>query len=158
MEVAFEKTVAAGDEQQGEHRQEEDPGLGAVGAEHRDGQQAIANGHHDDTRDDGLLVVLGAVGDDTARQGEDVDEKIEHTEDQRRPLVGDAELGADEQHQHGIHDVVAEPLAHVAQSGGDQTLRMLFPGLGQVEDQERNDNDEDHEKHHQGPVILPQSC
>ena len=158
LKVSFEETVTAGDEQQGQHGEEEHPGLGTVGTEHRDGQEAIADGHHDDARDDGLLVVLRAVRDDAARQGEDVDQEIEHAEDQCRPLVGDTELGADEQHQHGIHDVVAEPLAHVAQSGGNQALRMLFPGLGQVEDQERNDNDEDHEEHHQGPVILPQSC
>lgn len=39
---------------------------------------------------------------------------IEKRVDERCVVARQAELGTQEQHEHGIHDVIAEALAHVA--------------------------------------------
>ena len=90
-----------------------------MAAEHGHRQDAVAQSHHDDTPYDGTLVVLRTVGDDTAGQRKHINQEVEDGEHDAGNLVGHTELGADEQRQHGIHNVIAEALTHVAQCGGD---------------------------------------
>ena len=97
------------------------------------GEQAVAEGHHQQAGDDGGLVLLRVVGNEATGQAEHVDEEIEHRIDPSGQVVGDAELGAQEEEQDGVHDVVAEALAHVGYGGGNQALGVLAARLDDVE-------------------------
>ena len=111
-------------------------------AEHGDGEDSITYGHHYDTPYDGALVVLCAVGNDSARQSEHIYEEVKHREHDARHLVRDTELRADEQNQHGIHDVIAEALTHIAQGCRNKALGVFFPRFAKVINQEWDDNDD----------------
>ena len=122
LQVALEQTITKSDEQQGHTSENEDaPPFSiaindeAVGilAEQRDGHAHITEGHDDQAPLDGAVVVLGAVGDDTANETQHVDAEVEHRVDDTGGGIGQAELRHDEQQQDGVHDVVAETLTHV---------------------------------------------
>ena len=91
---------------------------------------------HDETPDDGGFVFLRSVCNDTTRQTQHINQEIENSEHRSGGIVGNTELGADEQHQHSIHNVVSETLAHVAQGSGHKALRVFLLRLAQVEDNE----------------------
>ena len=63
---------------------------------------------------------------DTADQAEHVDAAIENGIDDPRLVVGQAELGAEEERKDRIHDVVAKAFTHVAERRGQQSFRMVF--------------------------------
>ena len=141
LQVAFEKTVTAGDDDEGNHGENHHPGE-AVSAEDGDGEYAVAHSHDNKARDNGALVVLGAAG-----QGKHIDEEVEYGEHDAGRLVGHTELRVDEQRQHGIHDVVAEALAHVAQCSGYESLWMLPKCFPHIEDNEWSDNNQARHQH-----------
>ena len=121
LQVALEEAVAAGNDQQGgagddQHRRHRHA-VGAVAGRNR--QHHIADGHGDQAGDDGALVVLQLVGDDTAGQSHHVDAEIEDGVDDGRHIVADAKLRAEEEQQYGIHNIVAEALAHITQCRRD---------------------------------------
>ena len=126
LEIPLEKAVAEGDQEERQAGQGQEPDFVLRGREDRDGEEHIAEGHDDETALDRPLVVGGPVRDDTADQGEDVDAAVEEGIDESRLGIGQTELGAEEKGQDRIHDVVAETLAHVAESGGQQSFRMIF--------------------------------
>ena len=122
LQVAFEQTVTKSDEEQSRASEDEDapPATRAVGddafsvlAEQRDSHTHITEGHDDQAPLDGAVVVLGAVGDDTANEAQHIDAEVEHRVDDTSGGIGQAELRHDEQQQDGVHDVVAETLTHV---------------------------------------------
>ncbi len=126
LQVALEEAVAAGDEHQGEDGEREQGG-GVLGCgEHGDGQAHIAQGHDQEATHDGALVVLCAVGDDAAHEAHDIDGGQEQGGDEAARLVGQAKLGAEEECQHGVHDVIAEALAHVAEGCEKQSFGMVL--------------------------------
>ncbi len=126
LKVAFEKTVAEGyeEERHGCHSKKH---IGVVACgHHRHGEHNVAEGHDDKTPDDGAFVVLRLVGDGAAHKAEHIDAGVEHGVDQGAFLFREAEFGAQEEHQHCIHDVVAETFAHVAQGRWNKAFGMVF--------------------------------
>ena len=149
LEVAFEQTVTEGNEQQGHTGDDEDgrPASATVKdstfgrlAEQGDSHHHIADSHNDETPLDGLVVVLGSVGDDTTHQTQHIDAEVEDGVDDAGGAVGQTELGDEEEQQHGVHNIVAEALAHIAQSGGNQPFRVMQSGLTHIINQKRYDN------------------
>ncbi len=126
LEVALEQAVAEGDEEEREAGEGQQPRHVVGGREDGHGEDAVAQRHNDETLDDGPLVVLGFVGDVAADEAQDVDTGIEARIDDAAGFVAETELGAKEEHEHGVHDVVAESFAHVAQRGGNKTLWLVF--------------------------------
>lgn len=94
--------------------------------EHRDGEHHVAEGHDYEAPDDCGFIVLGLVGDNATHEAEHIYARIEDRVDDCGILAIEAELGAEKQHQHRIHDVVAEALAHVAQRGRDESFWLVF--------------------------------
>ena len=90
------------------------------------GQDNVAHGHDNQAVDDGALVVLRAVGDDTADKAQDVDAGVEERVYERACLAGEAEFRAEEQNEDGVHDVIAETLAHVAQCRRNQAFGLIL--------------------------------
>ena len=91
-----------------------------------DGEKDIAQSHDYESALDCALVVLAAVGDDASDKAQNVDCSIEYRiDDSCRPLAK-PEFRAEEQQEHGIHDIVAEALAHVAERRGYESFWMPF--------------------------------
>ena len=102
LQVALEQTVTEGDEQQSHTGDNQDgpPTSTAVEdstlcglAEQRNSHHHIADSHDNQTPLDGLVVVLGLVGDDTAHQTQHVDAEIEDGVDDAGGSIGKTELG-----------------------------------------------------------------
>ena len=163
LQVAFEQTVTEGDTEQGDAGEDQDapPAAVAVGhhaahlAEERNGQGHVTGRHDEQTDLDGAVVVLRPVGDQTAHQGQDVNAEIEERVDQAGRSVGQTELRDQEEQQHGIHDVVAEALTHIAESRGNQSLGMFFRLFQIIDDEDRHD-DQDQNQQNQRRVAVPQ--
>ena len=126
LEIALEKAVAESNEEKGATRQRQQPGRILRRGQNRDGEHAVTERHDDQTADDRPLVILRAVGDQAADQTEHIDTGVEERVDQRAFLFAQTELRAEEEHQHRIHNVIAEALAHVAQGSGNQPFGMVF--------------------------------
>ena len=126
LEVALEETVAEGDEEERDAGYCEEPGGVALGGENGYGKNHVAKGHDEEARDDSTLVVAGLVGNVSAHEAENVDAGIEEWVDECARLFIEAELGAKEQDENGVHDVVAESFAHVAQGRRYQALGMVL--------------------------------
>ena len=100
LQVAFEEAVAEGDDKQSRAGEHEDAYLrrGVLEESHEgDGEHYVAGGHGEEASLDGAFVVLQLVGDNTAGQAQHVDGEVEYRIDDGCGLVGDAELGAEEQ-------------------------------------------------------------
>ena len=99
-----------------------------VGGCCRDGnrEQDIAESHHEQTLLYGPFVVLAAVGYDTSDQRKHIDCCIENRVDNTCGTIADTKLGAEEEQKDGVHYVVAESLAHIAQCGCKQPFGMSF--------------------------------
>ncbi len=126
LEIAFEEAVAEGDEEEREACEGEEPCGIARRGEDGHGEYYVAHGHHHESRDDGALVILGLVGDISAHKAEHVDARVEEGIDEGTCLFVKTELGAQEQHEDGIHDIVSETLAHVAQRRRNETFGMIL--------------------------------
>ena len=132
LEISLEQAVAEGDQGQGQAGEGKQPcGVGGRGRD-GDGQEDVTRRHDDQALLDGALVVLGAVGDDAAHQGEHIDGGVEDGVDQAAGRIAESELGDEEQQQDRIHDVVAEAFAHVAERGGKQSFRVVFEHVYEV--------------------------
>ncbi len=113
LEVTLEQTVSECDEEERSARQRQQPRLVACSGEDRNGEDHISQCHHYQTPDDGRLVVLCLVGDDTAHKAQYVDSRVEEGINKGAGLFGESEFRTQEEHEHRVHDVVAEPFAHV---------------------------------------------
>lgn len=132
LEVAFEQAVAEGYEEEGEAGERQEPGDVVGGGEDGDGEDHVADGHDDEAVDDGPLVVLGFVGDGTAYEAEQVDAGVEERVDKSAGLLGESEFRTEEEDQDGVHDVVAESLAHVAESSRNKAFGLVFEHNGLI--------------------------
>lgn len=126
LQVALEQTVAHRDEDEGEDGEREQGGVVLGSGEDGHRQAHITQRHDQETAHDGALVVLGAVGDDTAHEAHYIDCGEEEGGNQAAGLVGQSEFGTEEECQHGVHDVIAEALAHVAEGCKEQSFGMVF--------------------------------
>ena len=126
LEVAFEEAVAEGDEEECGTCEGEEPCGVLRRGEDGHGEDGVACCHYDEAVDDGAFVVLCLVGYGAAYEAEDVDTGIEKRVDQRGCVAREPEFGAEEEHEHGVHDVIAEALAHIAQCCGNEAFWMVF--------------------------------
>ena len=126
LQVALEEAITEGDEQQSEAGQGQQPADVALGGEDGDGEDDVAGGHDDEAGADDGFIVLGAIGNDAAHEAKHIDAAIEDGVDDGTGLVAQSEFGAEEEHQHGIHDVIPEAFAHVGEGGRDESLGMVF--------------------------------
>ena len=129
LEIALEKAVAEGDDQQSEAGQRQIERQAGNRRGRGNGDQQVTQRHHHQPPHDGALVVLGLVGDDTADKRQQVDRSVESRIDVTRRGLVETELGGDEQGQDRHHDVETESLAHIGQSRGDQSLGLSFHKL-----------------------------
>lgn len=126
LEVALEEAVAECDQEQSHASDCEEPAVSGGSGEDGDGEDDVAGGHHQEAGDDGTLIVLSAVSDYAADEAEHVDAGVEEGVYEGALLLGEAEFGTQEQHEHGVHDVIAKALAHVAEGGGYQAGGLVF--------------------------------
>ena len=123
LQIAFEQTVTEGNHQQRKAGEDQYrppvTSAGQIIREQRNRQADIAQRHDDQTPLDRLVVVLSAVGDDTAYETQHVDTKIEYGIDDTGNAVRQTEFTNQKQCQYGVHDVVTKALAHVSQGGRD---------------------------------------
>lgn len=126
LEVALEKAVTEGDEEESHAGKREQPTDISSSSQDRDSQDDVARSHHQEARLDRTLIVLGTVGDDTADETQDVDTHVKNRVDERCLFFRQAEFGTEEENQNGIHDVIAEAFAHIRKSGGYKTFWMTF--------------------------------
>ena len=59
-------------------------------------------------------------------EAEHIDTSVEAGVDDSGCLLFKAEFRAEEEHEHSVHDIISEALAHVAQSRGDQPLGLVL--------------------------------
>ena len=126
LQIAFEETVAKSNEEEGQTGERQEPPLIVGSGKYGDSQHHITRGHDNQTGHYGTLVVLRAVGNDTTHQTEDVYAGIEEGIDDTARLIGQAELGTEEEHEHRVHDIISEAFAHIAQGCLKQSFRMVF--------------------------------
>ena len=136
---------AEGDDEECHAGEDQNPAYACVVAvgEDRDGEHGVAGGHNQQTADDGGLIFLCAVGNHTARQTEHINQEIEHGINPAGGVVADAEFGAEKQQEHGVHNVVAEALAHVCYGCRDEAFGVVAARLYDVEYQQGYHHDED---------------
>ena len=75
---------------------------------------------------------MGFVGDGTAYEAEQVDAGVEERVDKSAGLLGESEFRTEEEDQDGVHDVVAESLAHVAESSRNKAFGLVFEHNGLI--------------------------
>ena len=92
LQVALEETIAEGDEEEGQAGEGQQPRGVLCGGHDGDGEEHIAQGHDDKAGADGALVVLRAVGDDTAHEAQHIDAGVEHRVDDTAGGIAQTEL------------------------------------------------------------------
>ena len=126
LQVTLEQTVAEGDHQQSQAGQRQVEPQTRHGRRRRDGDEQIADAHHDQAPHDRRLVVLGLVGDDAADQRQQVDRSVEARIDIPCGGLVQTELGRDEQGKDSHHDIETEAFAHVGEGRRDQSFGLSF--------------------------------
>ena len=135
LEVPFEKSVAEGDYEEGEAGEYQNPGHSpaCLVGEDRNGEEPVAQGHHQQTGDNRAFVFLGAVGDKSPGEAKHVDKEIEYRVNPAGQVVADTEFGAEEKQQHGVHDIISEPFAHIGDCCRNKTFRVVAARFDDVE-------------------------
>ena len=114
LKVAFEQTVSTSDECKSEDGEWQEPGNVAGCGQDGNSQEDITQCHHYEAPCDRPFVVLGTVGDDATHEAEHIDGGEEHGGDETTLAIGEAEFRTQEEREHGVHDIVSEPLSHIA--------------------------------------------
>ena len=121
LQVSFEESCPESDQEQGGDHADERHGTAAQ----RDGQQQIAEEHDDDAGGD-HLPETELVGQDSADEREKVHQHQERAVDEAGGARVQAEVGPEEEREHGDHRVVAEALAGIGQCEGEESFGLSF--------------------------------
>ena len=121
LEVAFEQACSeAYQDEGGNHGYQ-----GGGASSQRDGKQQVAQEHDDDAGGD-HLPEAEFIGHDTSDEGEEVHQHEEGTVDGSRRSCRKAEVGPEEEGEHGNHGVIAKPFTGVGECQGEKPFGLSF--------------------------------
>ena len=126
LQITFEQTVTESNQEQGKTCQRKQPTDVGFCRQYRNRKDNVSQRHHYQSGHDSSLIVLCFVGDDTPNQAQYIDTAIKYRIDNGAGFIAQTEFGAEEQYQHGIHDVIAKTFAHVRYCCSQQTFWMIF--------------------------------
>ena len=126
LKISLEQTVTECYKKQGSTCERQQPTGVFRGGEDGDRKKRISRCHNHQTGHDGAFIILCSIRDETADKAQHVYQRVKYSIDNTACLIAQTELGAQKEQEYCVHDIIAEPLAHIAECGCNQSFRMSF--------------------------------